>query len=87
MARTDCWNRADLIERLISHAVYIWYTEDIRRTRQGIAYQTLDLLVKEAKARGITAISLEATKMGRPLYEKYGFIQMNHEMELPEESL
>ncbi len=87
MARTDCWNRADLIERLISYAVYIWYTEDIRRIRQGIAYQTLDLLVKEAKARGITAISLEATEMGRPLYEKYGFIQMNHEMELPEESL
>ena len=50
--------------------------------RQGIALKTLDLLVKEAKARGIMAISLEATKMGRTLYEKYGFIDMNDEMEL-----
>lgn len=50
--------------------------------RQGIAFKTLDLLVAEAKARGITAISLEATKMGRALYEKYGFVKMNDEMEL-----
>ena len=52
--------------------------------RQGIAYRTLDLLVKEAKSRGISAISLEATDMGRPLYEKYGFVKMNDEMELPD---
>lgn len=51
--------------------------------RKGIAYRTLDMLVKDAKAKGITAISLEATDMGRPLYEKYGFIKMNDEMELP----
>ena len=42
------------------------------------------MLVKECRARGITAISLEATDMGLPLYEKYGFIKMEHEMELPE---
>ncbi|MBQ8038388.1 MAG: GNAT family N-acetyltransferase, partial [Lachnospiraceae bacterium] len=51
--------------------------------RQGIAYKTLELLVADAKERGIAAISLEATDMGRPLYEKYGFIKMNDEMELP----
>lgn len=50
--------------------------------RQGIACQTLDLLVKEAKEREITAISLEATKVGRALYEKYGFVSMDDEMEL-----
>lgn len=50
--------------------------------RQGIAYQTLDILVQDARSRGITAISLEATDMGRPLYEKYGFVKMNDEMEL-----
>lgn len=52
--------------------------------RQGIAYKTLDMLIREAKNKGITAISLEATEMGRPLYEKYGFVKMNDEMELPE---
>lgn len=50
--------------------------------RRGIAYQTLDKLVKEAKDKGIFAISLEATDMGRPLYEKYGFVKMEYEMEL-----
>ena len=50
--------------------------------KQGIAYHMLDLLVKAAKERGITQISLEATAMGRPLYEKYGFVKMEREMEL-----
>ncbi len=51
--------------------------------RKGIALKTLNLLVEDAKSRGITAISLEATDMGRPLYEKYGFVKMKDEMELP----
>lgn len=50
--------------------------------RRGIAYHMLDLLVQEAKNEGIMAISLEATEMGRPLYEKYGFVGMKDEMEL-----
>ena len=50
--------------------------------RRGIAYHMLDLLVRDAADRGIDAISLEATRMGRPLYEKYGFTQMGDEMEL-----
>ena len=50
--------------------------------RKGIAYRTLDMLVKEAENRGIKAVSLEATPMGRRLYEKYGFTAMNDEMEL-----
>ncbi len=52
--------------------------------RKGIAYKTLDMLIRDTKRKGITAISLEATAMGRPLYEKYGFVKMNDEMELPE---
>ena len=50
--------------------------------RNGIAFKTLDLLVRDAKERNIKAISLEATDMGRSLYEKYGFVKMNDEMEL-----
>lgn len=50
--------------------------------RQGVAMHTLDLLVKDAKAQGVSQIALEATDMGRPLYEKYGFVKMANEMEL-----
>ena len=49
---------------------------------QGIAFHTLDLLVKDAREQGVTQIALEATDMGRLLYEKYGFVKMEDEMEL-----
>lgn len=51
--------------------------------RQRIAYHTLDLLVQAAREQRAIQIGLEATAMGRPLYEKYGFIKMEDEMELP----
>ena len=50
--------------------------------RQGIAIHTLDLLVSDARQQGVSQIALEATDMGRPLYEKYGFVKMEDEMEL-----
>ncbi len=50
--------------------------------RQGIAFHTLDLLVKDAKEQGVSQIALEATDMGRSLYKKYGFVKMQDEMEL-----
>ena len=50
--------------------------------RQGIAFHTLDLLVKDAKEQGVSQITLEATDMGRPLYENYGFVKKEDEMEL-----
>ena len=59
------------------------YTDPEYR-RRGIAIKTLDMLIKDTRNKGITAISLEATDLGRPLYEKYGFIKMNNEMELAE---
>lgn len=52
--------------------------------RRGIATKTLDLLVSEAREKGIIYISLEATQLGRPLYEHYGFVRRNDEMWLPE---
>ena len=51
--------------------------------RRGIATRLLELLVDDAHARGISCITLEATDAGRPLYAKFGFVPMAHEMELP----
>ena len=58
------------------------YTRPAYR-RRGIAYKTLELLVAAARKRGVSRITLEATQMGRPLYEKYGFVGLGDEMELP----
>ena len=44
--------------------------------------RTLNLLVNDAREQGVLQIALEATDMGRPLYEKYGFVKMEDEMEL-----
>lgn len=48
--------------------------------RRGIAYAILDVLISECRARKVGRITLEATDMGRPLYEKYGFVKLEHEM-------
>lgn len=60
------------------------YTEPKYR-RQGIAYTILDYLVKKSIEYGANKISLEATAMGKPMYEKYGFKYMNDEMILQKE--
>ena len=52
--------------------------------RRGIAFHTLDLLIKDVREQGISLIALEATELGRPLYERYGFVKMEDEMELIE---
>ena len=52
--------------------------------RRGIAGETLRLLVEEVRRSGLTAIGLEATAMGRPLYERFGFVGAVNEMELPD---
>ena len=48
------------------------YTNDTYR-RQGIAFQMVNMLIEEAKEKGVTEISLGATEAGRPLYRKLGF--------------
>ena len=50
--------------------------------RQGIAFHTLDLLVKDAREHGVSQIALDVTDMGWPLYVKYGFVKMEDDMEL-----
>ena len=53
--------------------------------RRGIACHVLQLLTEEAKEKGVSHITLEATKAGRYLYEKFGFVRMEDEMILPQE--
>ena len=48
--------------------------------KQGIATKLFALSVDEAKQRGCTKISLNATDMGRSIYEKYGFKDVEHDM-------
>lgn len=60
------------------------YTSPAYRNR-GIATHLLQQLVSDARALGISRITLDATPMGRPLYERFGFIPMPAEMELPQQ--
>ncbi len=57
------------------------YTRPAYR-RKGIASRTLDLLLQDAREKGIVSVALEATAAGRPLYEKHGFADMKDEMAL-----
>ena len=43
--------------------------------RQGIAAKMVTMLIDEARKRGVTEISLDATEEGRPLYKKLGFTE------------
>lgn len=66
-----------------AYIMNMYTNPDYRRKR--IAFKMLDLLVKEAKERGIKQISLEATEEGKLLYKKYGFTQMQNEWEFQSE--
>ncbi|WP_083953997.1 GNAT family N-acetyltransferase [Cytobacillus eiseniae] len=57
------------------------YTKDHYRG-QGIATKLLSTLVNEVKQLGITKIWLTASKMGKPVYKKFGFIEVDDDLEL-----
>ena len=48
--------------------------------RRGLAKRLVDLLVEAAKTAGCAKLYLNASKMGRPVYEKYGFRTVENEM-------
>ena len=49
--------------------------------RMGIATRLFDMVAEEAKARGCGKMTLYATEMGRPIYEKYGFFAPDNAMD------
>ncbi|MHA1503445.1 MAG: GNAT family N-acetyltransferase [Candidatus Heimdallarchaeota archaeon] len=57
------------------------YTKPTWR-RQGIGSALLEKLLEESKSRCINRVTLYATPVGRPLYEKYGFEPSSHFMRI-----
>lgn len=57
------------------------YTKENYRG-QGIATKLLTKLVAEAKTAGITKIWLGASKLGRPVYKRFGFEETDEWLEL-----
>ena len=54
-----------------AHLMNVYTAPDYRG--QGIARRMVEMLIEEARRRGVTEISLDATTSGRPLYRKLGF--------------
>lgn len=54
-----------------AHIMNAYTNADHRR--QGIARQMITMLIDEARERGATYVSLDATENGRPLYTSLGF--------------
>ncbi len=48
--------------------------------RQGIAQKMIKILIEEAKERGCSEISLDATQAGRPVYKTLGFCDNDEAM-------
>ena len=54
-----------------AHFVNVYTKADYRR--KGIARKLVRMLIDEAKEKGVTEISLDATDLGKVLYESLGF--------------
>ncbi|MEQ2453406.1 GNAT family N-acetyltransferase [Coprococcus ammoniilyticus] len=54
-----------------AHLMNVYTRADYRR--RGISKKMVEILIDEAKENGVTEISLDATEIGRPLYESLGF--------------
>ena len=75
-----CLPTRDHQKGLRAHIMNV-YTRAAYR-RQGIAQKLVEMLISEAREKGVTHISLEATDMGRPLYGGVGFHESDEYMEI-----
>lgn len=63
-----------------AHIMNVYTKEEYRR--QGIAGQMMNILLEDARVRGVTYADLDATDMGKPLYETLGFSPSDEYMRL-----
>ena len=63
-----------------AHLMNVYTRSEYRR--HGIARKMVNMLIDETWKRGATEISLDATTMGRPLYESLGFTNSTEGMVL-----
>lgn len=56
-----------------AHLMNVFTKSEYRR--KGISKRMVEMLIDEAKEKGVTEISLDATEMGIPLYEALGFVK------------
>lgn len=63
-----------------AHVMNVYVRDEYRR--RGIAREMMKKLLDEAKNRGVTQITLDATESGRPLYQSLGFESSKEFMEL-----
>ena len=63
-----------------AHIMNVYVRDEYRR--RGIAREMMEMLLDEAKLRGVSQITLDATESGRPLYQALGFESSDEFMEL-----
>ncbi len=68
-----------------AHLMNVYTRSEYRR--QGIARKMVGLLIKEARSRGVTEISLDSTRSGRPLYQSMGFTDSTEGMVLTKDRI
>lgn len=61
-----------------AHIMNVYVRDGFRR--RGIAREMLNFLLNEAKQRGVSYVSLDATEQGKPLYKALGFDKNNENM-------
>ena len=63
-----------------AHLMNVYTRKEYRR--KGVAALMVKELIEEARRRGVTEISLDATDAGRPLYETLGFVESKEAMNI-----